>query len=142
MKQSLPSSQGLQNQASATAQSLATQASALAHQAVDKLPASVSTLLPTSIVDGLSSSTPAVPSHQSQVEITPETRETTSAPILESQSERPSGVMKPLIPNPTSTSSELPTSESNADSWKKPHKIGTFEATGKFITALVYQKLE
>ena len=109
--------------AQATASNLASQATTFAQQAVQNLPGSVKDLLPSTLKDGAT----ATPTHQAQMPVTSETRETTSAPIVDSRTDRPAGTHKALVPEPASADATASASETDIT---KPHTTGNFEAAG------------
>jgi len=106
-----------------TASNLATQATTYAQQAVQKLPGSVKDLLPDSITE----SSTATPTHQASMPVASETRETTSAPIVDSRTDRPAGTHKALVPEPSTGSSSGSSAETDIT---KTHTTGNFEAAG------------
>ena len=60
--------------------------------------------------------------------VTSETRETTSAPIVDSRTDRPAGTHKALVPEPSTGSSSGSSAETDIT---KTHTTGNFEAAGK-----------
>lgn len=109
--------------AQGAAANLAQQATALAQQALQKLPESVTELLPSSIKAGPT----ATPTHQAAMPVTSETRETTSAPIVDSRPDRPVATHKPLVPEPAGASAGASATETDIT---KTHTTGNFEAAG------------
>ena len=119
-----------------------------AQQVAASLPASVAAYLPASLTSGgaaggttapavSTADAPAGASHHSQLPLTSESRETTSAPLEGSAGDRPTGTVKPLVA-PASTGSTGPSSDTMkagvvGDSKidiTQPHTTGTFQATG------------
>lgn len=137
---SLPSTTNVQTTAQQAATSITQSVAGLVEQVKQALPESVADYIPTSTASSTSTSTSTgAATHHADMPVTLESRETTSAPLEDSRTERPSGVMKPLIPD-ASTSQSLPAVGTVAhvsnqpaaqeNDFTKPHSTGVFEAAG------------
>lgn len=126
-----------------TASNLVNQASTYVHQALDNLPEGITSKLPSQITNlvGAGGNNAKTPSHHEEMPVGPETRETTSAPILDAGSTRPQAVLKAPVAGTTTTADTTGGGQTNAaapvaateeDDFTKPHRTGIFEASGKY----------